>query len=137
MLPSEGISDIFSASCLLDSLTFAFHLHLQIFAYKDLKTTNYKLPRGADKTKLEVDKHFKPYKTAFILKPHNKVFQKALKLLQTLYLITFGSGGELLLTEILPTPLWSNNTACKLFEFICFVLRLYRVFVVLLDISDG
>lgn len=24
-----------------------------IFAYKDLKTTNYKLPRGADKTKLE------------------------------------------------------------------------------------
>lgn len=25
----------------------------QIYAYKDLKTTNYKLPRGADKTKLE------------------------------------------------------------------------------------
>jgi len=24
-----------------------------VFAYNDLKTTNYKLPRGADKTKLE------------------------------------------------------------------------------------
>ena len=29
-------------------------LYLQIFSYDELKTTNYKLPREVDKTKLEV-----------------------------------------------------------------------------------
>lgn len=32
-------------------------LHLQIYRYKDLVTTNYRLPRGAVKTKLEVCKY--------------------------------------------------------------------------------